>query len=248
MVDADIAYLSGDYAQCRGSITIAQNLPNNDKLSIKTGGGRRNVYHRQVRQSIDKERVNKLLEKLVTPELHQYFDIEADHIFVIGHENGHSLGPDNSYQRSLGNYKSIIEEHKADMVSIAFMPEYVKSGVISENMLKKIYTTWVVYRLFLKAQPVQVHRISELIHFNYLLEHKAFYFDEDRKVHIDFAKFHDVAYELLYKTIEIQLSKSPELAKQFIDKYTVWSETSQYIADIQQQLGIKNYIELHPHF
>ena len=89
----------------------------------------------------DPERNRKLLERLVAPELHKYFDLEADHLFVIGHENGHSLGPDNEYQRALGLYKSTVEEEKADVVSIAFMPEYVKVGVIDEETLKKIYTT-----------------------------------------------------------------------------------------------------------
>ena len=163
MVDVDLVALTGDYAQCRGAITTAQNLPNNDKLAIKTGGGRRNAYHRQVRKSGDKERNKKLLERLVSPELHQYFDLEADHLFVIGHENGHSLGPDNEYQRALGLYKSTVEEEKADVVSIAFMPEYVKAGVIDEETLKRIYTTWVVYRLFLKAQPLEAHRVGELM-------------------------------------------------------------------------------------
>lgn len=248
MVDADIVILTGDYAQCRGGVTTAQNLPNNDKLSIKTGGGRRNVYHRQIRQSYDAERTKKLLERLVAPEYHQYFDVETDHLFVIGHENGHSLGPDNTYQRSLGNYKSVIEEHKADMVSITFMPEYVKAGVIDDEMLKKIYTTWVVYRLFLKAQPVEVHRVAELIHFNYLLERGAFYFDSEHKVHICFDKFHDAAWSLLRDTVELQLSKSPQKAKEFIDRYTAWGEHSQYIAKVQQELGLKNYIDLESHF
>ncbi len=248
MVDADIAMLAGDYAQCRGAITLAQNLPNNDKLAIKTGGGRRNVYHRQVRQSGDKEREKKILDRLVASEFHKYYDDEADHLFVIGHENGHSLGPDNNYQRALGNYKSIIEEHKADMVSITFMPEYAKIGVITEETLKKIYTTWVVKRLFLKAEPVEAHRISELIHFNYLLARGAFSFDAEHKVHIHFDKFHEAAYALLEETIALQLSKSPNKAKAFIDKYTVWGEHSQYIAKIQQEIGTKNYIEIVPHF
>ena len=248
MVDADIAMLAGDYAQCRGGITLAQNLPNNDKLAVKTGGGRRNVYHRQVRQGGDKEREKQILDRLVASEFHQYYDSEADHLFVIGHENGHSLGPDNEYQRALGNYKSTIEEHKADMVSISFMPEYVKIGVISEEMLKKIYTTWVVKRLFLKAKPVEVHRVAELIHFNYLLEHGAFSFDAEHKVHIHFEKFHQVAYDLLEETIALQLSKSPVQAKAFIDKYTVWGEHSQIIAQIQQEIGFKNYIEIVANF
>lgn len=248
MVDADIAIITGDYARCRGGITLAQNLPNNDKLAVKTGGGRRNVYHRQIRQGGDKEREKKILEKLVAPELHKYYDSEADHLFVIGHENGHSLGPDNTYQRSLGNYKSTIEEHKADMVSITFMPEYAKIGIITEETLKKIYTTWVVKRLFLKAKPVEVHRVAELIHFNYLLENGAFYFDKERKVHIDFDRIHDVAYALLEETIALQLSKSPEKAKTFIDKYTVWGEFSQYISEVQKEIGVKNYIEVHSYF
>ena len=248
MVDVDLVALTGDYAQCRGAITTAQNLPNNDKLSIKTGGGHRNAYHRQVRKSVDVERNRKLLEKLVAPELHRYFDLEADHLFVIGHENGHSLGPDNEYQRALGLHRSTIEEEKADTVSIAFMPEYVKAGVIDGETLKKIYTTWVVYRLFLKAQPLEAHRVGELIHFNFLHDNGAFYFDENNKLHINFDRFHDVVFAMLKETIEVQLSKSSEKAKAFIDKYTNWGKHSQYIAEVQKELGVKNYIVIKDYF
>lgn len=248
MVDVDLVALTGDYAQCRGAITTAQNLPNNDKLSIKTGGGHRNAYHRQVRKSVDVERNRKLLEKLVAPELHRYFDLEADHLFVIGHENGHSLGPDNEYQRALGLHRSTIEEEKADTVSIAFMPEYVKAGVIDGETLKKIYTTWVVYRLFLKAQPLEAHRVGELIHFNFLHDNGAFYFDENNKLHINFDRFHEVVFAMLKETIEVQLSKSSEKAKAFIDKYTNWGKHSQYIAEVQKELGVKNYIVIKDYF
>ncbi|MCQ2735322.1 MAG: hypothetical protein MJ212_05185, partial [Alphaproteobacteria bacterium] len=63
MVDADIVALTGDYALCRGGITLAQNLPNNDKPSLTHGGGRRNVYHRQVRYGGESEKIEKILEK-----------------------------------------------------------------------------------------------------------------------------------------------------------------------------------------
>ena len=43
-----------------------------------------------------------------------------DHPFTIGHENGHSLGPKEGCE-ALGKYKSIIEENKADMVSLAMI-------------------------------------------------------------------------------------------------------------------------------
>ena len=246
MVDVDLTMLSGDYAMCRGGITLAQNLPNNDKPSLKHGGGRRNVYHRQVRQSGDKEKTAQILNGLVDSELHQYYDEEADHLFTIGHENGHSLGPDSSYQTALGVYQHIIEEHKANLISASMMPEYVKAGIISEEMLKSIYATWIIRRHFMVAFPEdrEAHRVADLIEYNYLHDHGAFYFDKDKKLHIDFEKMKEVCRNLLADTIKVQLSKSPETARKFIDKWSAWGQMQQYIADFKKNLGVRPYIEI----
>ncbi len=246
MVDADIVALTGDYALCRGGITTAQNLPNNDKPALSHGGGRRNVYHRQVRQCSDKIKTQKILDGLVAPELHKYYDEDADHLFVIGHENGHSLGPDSSYQTALGIYQHIIEEHKADVISAAMMPEYVKAGIISEEMLKSIYATWIIRRHFMIAFPQdrEAHRVADLIEYNYLHEHGAFYFDKDKKLHIDFEKMKNVCKQLLADTIKVQLSKSPDYAKDFIDRWSDWKDMQQYIADFKKNLGVRPYIEI----
>ena len=250
MVDADIVDLEGDYAQCRGGITTAQNLPNNDKLSVKSGGGRRNVYHRQIRQSGDKAKEREILNRLVDVSLHKYYDKEADHIFVIGHENGHSLGPDSSYQNALGTYKHIIEEHKADTISLAFMPEYLKNGIISEDMLKKIYVSYIVGRMFLIAEPHNMlpHRMAELIQFNYLMEKGVISFNNDKKLTIDFVKISGALNDLLDETIKTQLSKSPQKAEEFVKKYTIWSDISKYIAKIRQELGVKPYKRIIRHW
>ena len=243
MVDVDLVSLTGDYAQCRGGMTVAQNLPNNDKLSIKTGGGRRNVYHRQVRQSHDAERTQKMLNAFLHPDFHKYYNLEADHLFVIGHENGHSLGPSSEYQNAPGICKSIIEENKADTVSISFMPEYVKQGIITEEELKEIYTTWI-FRLLLRAKPIfptETYKIVDLIEFNTLLQHKAITFDENKLIHIDFAKVSPAMYDLLTQVIEIQLSKSPQKARQYIKANTTWNDLHEYIADTHKKLGLKKY-------
>ena len=246
MVDEDIIALTGDYALCRGSITTAQNLPNNDKPALAHGGGRRNVYHRQVRAGTDKEKAQKILDALVIPELHKYYDKEADHLFVIGHENGHSLGPNSSYQTALGVYQHIIEEHKADMISATMMPEYVKDGIITEEQLKKIYTTWIIYRHFMIAFPndMEAHRVADLIEYNFLNEYGAFWFDESKKLHIDFDKMKSGSRALLEETIRVQLSKSPDTAKEFVDRWTKWGEMSQYIADFKKSLGVRPYIDI----
>ena len=250
MVDVDIAALTGDYALCRGGITLAQNLPNNDKPALAHGGGRRNVYHRQVRASADKEKTQKILDALVIPELHQYYEEEADHLFTIGHENGHSLGPDSSYQTALGIYQHIIEEHKADMISATMMPEYVKAGIISEEQLKKIYTTWVVRRHFMIAFPndMEAHRVADLIEYNFLKEYGAFWFDENKKLHIDFEKMKSGSRALLTEVIRVQLSKLPQTAKEFVERWTNWDEMNQYIADFKKNLGVRPYIDIVSYF
>ncbi len=246
MVDVDIAALTGDYALCRGGITLAQNLPNNDKPSLAHGGGRRNVYHRQVRYGGESEKTQEILKKLVIPELHKYYNNEYDHVFTIGHENGHSLGPDSTYQTAVGIYHHIIEEHKADMVSAAMMPEYVKAGIITEEELKSIYVTWIVKRHFMKAYPEdrEAHRMADLIEYNYLHEYGAFWFDGDKKLHVDFEKMKSGARSLLEKVIEVQLSKSTDFAKKFVDRWTEWGEMLQYISNFKQSLGIRPYIEI----
>ena len=186
-----------------------------------------------------------MLDALVVPELHQFYDRNAEHIFVIGHENGHSLGPDSTYRTALGIYDHIIEENKADVVSIAMMPEYVKAGVIDEQTLKKVYVSWIV-RILLKSKPqmVQPHRVGDLIHFNYLLKHQAIAFDADNKLSIDFTKLPEIMNKILSETIAVQLSKSPQKAKQFIDENTQWTSLHDYIAQTLVKIGIKPYKDI----
>ncbi len=251
MVDVDLIALTGDYAMCRGGITTAQNLPNNDKLAVKTGGGRRNVYHRQVRFSQDEERQQRLLEKLVAPELFKYVDRSKAIIFVVGHENGHTLGPGSSFQNALGMYKHIIEEHKANVVSIASMAEILRKYKLFDNEeLKKIYTSWIVGNLFLRAQPIlsKPHRVADLMEFNYLLEHGSIWFDDGKKLHVNFENIDAVMYKLLGETIKVQLSKSAQNARDFINRWAKWGEYSKYIAQVQKELGIKPYIEIVTNF
>lgn len=251
MVDVDIIALTGEYAMCRGGITNAQNLPNNDKLAVKNGGGRRNVYHRQVRFSKDEEREKALLDKLIAPEFHQYVDRSKNIVFVVCHENGHSLGPNAEYQNAMGMYKHIIEEHKADVFSIASVSEIAQfHHIFTELELKKIYTSWIFGNLLLRAEPVYAnpHRVADLIHFNYLMENKVIWFDEQHKLHIDFEKIASSMYDLLKETIEIQLSKSSENAKKFIERWAYWSDVSAYIAKVQQELGLKPYIKIVTNF
>ena len=141
MVDVDIVVLAGDVGAYRAGITLAENLPNDDKLSLTIGGGRRNVYHRQIRFISDREKLQKRLDAILDKDQHKYYLDEADHWFTIGHENTHSLGP-NKGTEALGKYKSIIEENKADMGGLAFLDLLEEKGMYTHEQVLQMLVTF----------------------------------------------------------------------------------------------------------
>ena len=227
MVDVDIVSLRGDEGSYRGGITIAQNLPNNDKLSLTIGGGRRNVYHRQVRTSNSPEaleRRKKRLNATLNPELHKYYNPEADHWFTIGHENVHSLGP-KSGTEALGKYKNIIEENKADMGSLALLDCLTKAEVYTEEEKKQILVTFGS-NCFLKAKPElsQAHRVRTVMQAYFFIKEKAITVNSEGIININIDKMIETARKMLTEIIEVQLSQDFNKGEAFVNKYFQWTD------------------------
>ncbi len=227
MVDVDIVSLRGDEGSYRGGITIAQNLPNNDKLSLTIGGGRRNVYHRQVRTSNSPEaleRRKKRLDATLNKDLHKYYNPEADHWFTIGHENVHSLGPKEGTE-ALGKYKNIIEENKADMGSLALLDCLTQAGVYTEEEKKQILVTFGA-NCFLKAKPElsQAHRVRTVMQAYFFIKEGAMSVNNDGIINIDIDKMIPTARKMLTEIIEVQLSQDVSKGEKFIFDYFHWSK------------------------
>lgn len=230
MVDVDLVSVTGDVGAWRGGITLAENLPNDDKLSLTIGGGRRNVYHRQIRAISDWDKLQKRLDATLEKELHQFYENEADHWFTIGHENAHSLGPKEGTE-SLGKYKSIIEENKADMASLAMLDKLTELGMYTEAQRKQIVTTFVADN-FLKAKPnlSQAHRVRSVMQTKYLLENGAISIDEEGIIHINYEKMIPTARKMLEEIIRVQLSKDFAAGEKFVLDNFVWTESMEKIA------------------
>ncbi len=227
MIDADIVTLRGDEGSYRGGITIAQNLPNNDKLSLTIGGGRRNVYHRQVRTNKSpeaKERRQKRLNATLNKELHKLYNPEADHWFTIGHENVHSLGP-KSGTEALGKYKNIIEENKADMGSLALLDCLTKEGAYTEEEKNQILVTFGA-NCFLKAKPElsQAHRVRTVMQAYFFIKEGAITVNSDGIIDINTEKMIPTARKMLTEIIEVQLSQDFNRGEKFINDYFIWTE------------------------
>lgn len=233
MVDVDIVTLRGDEGTYRGGITLAQNLPNNDKPSLEIGGGRRNVYHRQIRISTSpeaKEKRQKRLDATLSKELHKFYNQEADHWFTIGHENVHSIGP-KSGTEALGKYKNIIEENKADMGSLAMLDILTELGMYSEEEKKQIIVTYAADN-FLKAKPnlSQAHRVRTVMQSKYFLENKAVWLNDEGVLEIDMEKMIPTAKKMLAEIVKIQLSKDFAAGEKYVLDNFVWTKEMETIS------------------
>lgn len=231
MVDVDLVAVTGDVGAWRGGITLAENLPNDDKLSLTIGGGRRNVYHRQIRQITDFKKLQKRLDAVLDKELHQFYENEADHWFTIGHENAHSLGP-NKGTEGLGKYKSIIEENKADMTALAMLDKLEELGMYTPMQKQQIIVTFVADNL-LKAKPSlsQAHRVRTVMQMNYLLNNGAVTIDEKGVVHVEREKVIPVARKMLEEIIKVQLSGDFATGEKFVLDNFVWTDGMEKIAE-----------------
>ena len=228
MVDVDLVAVSGHNAAYRGGIALAFNLPNADKLAVQTGGGHRTVYLKQMRQSKYATALPEKLNALLAPEFHKYFSVSALHDFTILHENMHSLGPKKGLE-SLGEYKNIIEEHKADAGSVAMLDILVHCGFFTPQQREEIITSWLVAYLYPAANFKTAHSKRNIMQHNMLFENGAIKLDNAGRMLIDFNRVTERGYKMLSDAIDIQLSGNPDMARKYIEKYAVWSPQLQVL-------------------
>ena len=236
MVDVDMVQAAGDVGAYRGGITLAENLPNDDKPSLQIGGGRRNVYHRQIRFISDKKKLQERLDAILDKDQHKYYLDEADHWFTIGHENAHSLGPKKACEK-LGKYRNIIEENKADMASLAFVDLLTELGMYTDEQRKQILVT-VVADNFLKSKPnlSQAHRVRTVMQNKYMAERGAYEL-VDGKIHVNIDKVVPAAQEMLKEIIRLQIDEDFERADKYVKKNFVWTDNMEIIAKALQKVS-----------
>ena len=234
MVDVDLVGVYGDVGEYRAGITLAENLPNDDKLSVKElDGGRRNVYHRQIRliTSDDaREKMQKRLDAILNKDLHKYYNDEADHWFTIGHENGHSLGP-KSGTEGLGKYKSTIEENKADMVSLAMLDVLTDAGMYTKEQKEQMIVTYAADNM-LMAKPTmsQAHRVRSVMQNYFFIKEGAITISPDGVLDVNIDKMVPTAQKMLKEIIEVQLSGDFSRGEKYVNDYFVWTPEMETVA------------------
>ena len=206
-------------------------------MSLTIGGGRRNVYHRQIRFISDKKKLQERLDAILDKEQHQYYLDEADHWFTIGHENAHSLGPKEGSEK-LGKYRNIIEENKADMGSLAFVDLLTELGMYTPEQRLQIIVTTVADN-FLKSKPTmsQAHRVRTVMQNNYFAQRGGYSITQDGKIHVNIDKVVPIAKEMLAEIIRIQIDGDFNKAEKYVNDNFVWSDNMELIAQKLQKVS-----------
>lgn len=237
MVDVDMVMAGGDVGEYRGGITLAENLPNSDKLSLTIGGGRRNVYHRQIRFISDKKKLQERLDAILDKSQHKYYLDEADHWFTIGHENAHSLGPKEGSEK-LGKYRNIIEENKADMGALAFVDLLTELGMYTEEQRLQIIVTTMADN-FLKSKPTisQAHRVRTVMQNKYFAERGAYTITKEGKIFVNIDKVVPIAKEMLAEIVRIQIDGDFNKAEKYVQENFVWTDNMEIIAQKLQKVS-----------
>ncbi len=218
-----------DFGQARGTNT-ATILPNEAEHARKYGRTillRYNILTHPDLFELAQQRFTAAL----APQFHRDLTLQAGFERTLWHEIGHYLGVDRAADgRSLGEAlegsADLLEEMKADLVSLYSARALRESGYHDDEALRGIYASGVL-RVLQSVAPrrEQPYQAMQLMQWNYFLENGLLAFDPATvTLSIDYTKYHDVVTELLREVLAVQAAGDPARAAAFIDRYFVWDE------------------------
>jgi hypothetical protein len=150
---------------------------------------------------------------------------------TLWHEVGHYLGVDTTRRgedldAALQDTSSLLEEMKADLVSLFVAEALRKQGYYTEAQLRAVYASGV-NRVLQENRPRrdQPYNTMQLMQWNFFLEHGLLSFDrETGRLRVNYDKYHDVVGKLLAKVLEVQYEGDRAAAERFVGQYTNWDE------------------------
>lgn len=221
--------VAADFGQTRGGNT-ATILPNETYLARRYG---RTILLRAniMRDQNIFQATSGTLTAAVGPEQAKALTSDGNFYRTLWHEVGHYLGVDRTKDnRDLDNAlqedSSVLEEMKADLVSLFVAEALRKQGYYTDAQLKSVYAGGIL-RVLQNNKPRrdQPYNTMQLMQWNFFLENGLLTFDPtDKTIRIHYDKYHDVVGKMLAKTLELQYQGDKAAADRFIDQYSTWDE------------------------
>jgi Zincin-like metallopeptidase len=220
--------VAADFGQARGTNT-ASILPNESRLTRKYGRTillRYNVMTHQDLFAISQA----MWAAAMAPEQAGDLGEEGGFYRTLWHEIGHYLGVDRDRQgRDLGQAlqenADLLEEMKADLVSLFAAAALQKTGDFDEARLKDIYASGIL-RTLQKSKPRrgQPYQTMQLMQMNFFLERGLLAFDDKTgRLRVRYERYPETVAALLERVLSVQAAGDTASADAFIEQYTTWT-------------------------
>jgi len=218
-----------DFGQARGGNT-ATILPNESYLARRYG--RTILLRANIMRSPEIfEGTNRAWEAAVLPAHAKELTPDGTFYRTLWHEVGHYLGVDatkdgRDLDTALEADSSLLEEMKADLVSLFVAEALGKQGYYTAGQLRSVYASGI-NRVLQNNRPRrdQPYNTMQLMQWNYFLENGLLSFDRQTgRLKIDYGKYHEVVGKLLARVLEVQSEGDRAAAGRFIEQYATWDE------------------------
>jgi hypothetical protein len=217
-----------DFGQTRGGNT-ATNLPNEAYLAARYGSTillRANI----MRNPDIFKGSGDIWSAAVAPQFVADLTPDGNFYRTLWHEVGHYLGPDvtasGATLDAIGADSNLLEEMKADLVSLFLAKELRRRGYYTDDQLRSLYASGILRTL--QNNPPrreQPYNMMQLMQWNWFLDRKVLSFDPaTAKLDIDYGRYHDAVRDLLKQVIAIQEAGDAKAAAAFIDRWGSWDE------------------------
>jgi hypothetical protein len=218
-----------DFGQSRGGNT-ATILPNESYLARRYG--RTILLRANIMQHPDIFQTTGNAWGAAVADAHKAeLTSEGSSYRTLWHEVGHYLGVDTTQDgrdldTALQDTSSLLEEMKADLVSLYVAEALRKQGYYTDAQLRSVYASGV-NRVLQNNRPRrdQPYNTMQLMQWNYFLERGLLSFDpQAQRLRINYGKYHDVVGDLLKKVLDVQSKGDRAAAESFVGQYTKWDE------------------------
>jgi hypothetical protein len=217
-----------DFGQSRGTNT-ASILPNESHLAQQFGRTiliRANILtHPQLFAG------NQRAFVAATVDEHRGdFTSEGGLYRTLWHEVGHYLGVNRTRDGreldvALQDTADLLEEMKADLVSLFAARELHERGAFDDARLRSVYADGI-RRVLQKTRPRrdQPYQTMQLIQWNWFLD-RGLLTAEGGRLRIHYERYDEAVETLLAAVLELQARGDRDAANEFVDRWTSWDES-----------------------
>ena len=218
-----------DFGQARGGNT-ATILPNEAYLARRYGRTillRANIMRNPQIFGLN----SSTWAAVVAPQFATHLTADGQFNRTLWHEVGHYLGVDRTRDGrdldvALGADGNLIEEMKADLVSLFAGPELQKDGYFTADQLRSHYASGIMRTLQnVLPRRDQPYQTMQLMTFNWFMDKGVLRFDPATgKLTIDYANYHSAVESLLRELLAIQDAGDSKRSDAFIKQWSKWDE------------------------